>query len=66
MSKKWTLNKKDLIKIGTNFLIFGAPALVIFFTQLANGVAVKEAFLVAMFVIYQLLADLFRKLSAGK
>ena len=63
MSKKWTLNQQDLIKIGKNFLIFGAPALAVFFGQLSQGVEFKKSLWVAIFVVYQLLADLFRKLS---
>ena len=66
MSKKWELNQADVVKIGKNFLIFGAPALAIFFAQLAQGVELKKAFLVAAFVFYQLVADIFRKLEDGK
>jgi hypothetical protein len=66
MSKKWTLNQEDLIRIGKNFLIFGAPALAVFFGQMAQGVEFKKSLWVAIFVVYQLLADLFRKLEAGK
>ena len=66
MSKKWELNQTDIIKIGKNFLVFGAPALAVFFGQLASGVELKKAFWLAMFVFYQLLADIFRKLQAGK
>ena len=66
MSKKWKLNQADAIKIGKNFLIFGAPALAVFFGQLASGVEFKKAFWLGLFVVYQLLSDLFKKLQAGK
>ena len=66
MSKKWTLNKEDLIKIGKNFLVFGAPALAVFFGLLAQGTEFKVAIWSGLFVIYQLLADLFRKLEQGR
>ena len=65
-SKKWTLNKEDLIKIGKNFLVFGAPALAVFFGLLAQGTEFKVAIWSGLFVIYQLLADLFRKLEQGR
>lgn len=65
MSKKWQINKQDIIKIGRNFLVFGAPALAVFFGMLAQGVEFKKAFWVALFVVYQLLADFFKKLSNG-
>ena len=66
MSKKWTLNSNDWKKIGQNFLVFGAPALVALFSLLAQGVAFEKAYPVALFVLYQLLADTFKKLSGGK
>jgi len=65
-SKRWTLNKKDWIKWGKNVLMFTAPALAIFFYQLSQGVELKKALWLAIFALYGLLADLFKKLSAGK
>lgn len=66
MSKKWTLNLGDWKKIGKNALMFSAPALAIFFYQLSQGVEIEKALWVAIFVIYGLLADLFKKFSAGR
>ncbi len=66
MSKKWRLNVEDWKKIGKNALVFSAPALAIFFYQLSQGVELKKALWVAIFVAYGLLADLFKKLAAGK
>ena len=66
MSKKWTLNDTDWKKIGLKVLLFTAPALAVFFAQLAAGVDWKVAGAVAILAIYGLLADFFKKLSAGK
>lgn len=57
------LNKDDLLRIGKNVLIFTAPALAVFFTQLALKVPVKEAFLVALLAFWGVLADVFKKLK---
>lgn len=65
-SKRYQLNREDLKKWGKNAIIFSAPALVVFFTQLHNGVQWKEAGLVALLVFYGLMADLFKKWSDGK
>lgn len=51
--KKWMLN----------ILKFTAPALAIFFAQLATGVDWKAASLVALYALYGLLADYFKKVS---
>jgi len=65
-SKKGTLNKADVIKIGKNFLVFGAPALIALFSLLAQGVSFEKAYPVAIFVVYQLIVDFLKKLEAGK
>jgi hypothetical protein len=66
MSKKWTLNQTDWKKLGLNVLLFTAPALAVFFGQLAAGVDWKIAGAVALLAMWGLLADFFKKLSAGK
>jgi len=43
MSKRFSLNKEDLLKWGKNTLVFLAPALIIFLTAIQSGVPVKEA-----------------------
>ena len=60
------LNKEDLTKMGHNLVIFVAPTLAIFFTQLALGVDWRAAALVASLALYQALADFFKKLNTGK
>lgn len=44
-----------------NIYKFSAPALGVFFAQLALGVDWKAASLVALYILYGLLADLFKK-----
>lgn len=44
-----------------NIYKFTAPALAVLFTQLALGVDWKAAGLVALYILYGLLADLFKK-----
>ena len=65
-SMKFTtrLAKVDWGKIGKNILIFSAPALAVFFGQLASGVEPKKAVWVAILIIYGILADFFKKLKA--
>lgn len=60
------MNSEDWKKWGKNALIFSAPALVVFFSLLQQEVEIKKAFWVAMLVVYGLLADFFKKFSAGK
>lgn len=57
------LDKEQLTKWGKNLLLFTAPALAIFFLQLSQGVEVKEALPLAMFALYGMLADYFKKLK---
>ncbi len=66
VSKKWRLNREDWKKIGINVIVFTAPALAVFFVQLASGVEWKIAGAVALLALWGLLADLFKKLSSGK
>lgn len=65
VSPKGVLGEKDWKNIRKNFIKFGAPALSVFFAQLAIGVDWKAAALVAVYVLYQLLADYFGKLKDG-
>lgn len=66
VSPKGQLNKEDLQKWGMNFLLFVAPTLVVFFSQLAMGVNWKIALPVALLAFYQSAADFFKKLNTGK
>lgn len=60
---KTALKGVDWGKIEKNILVFSAPALAVFFGQLALGVEPKKAVWVAVLVIYGILADFFKKLK---
>lgn len=46
-----------------NTIVFTAPALAVFFLQLASGVDIKAAAMVALLAFYGLMADYFKKLK---
>lgn len=66
VSPKGKLNLGDLKSLGNNVIKFTAPALGVFFAQLALGVDPKAAALVALYILYGLLADFFKKLNDAK
>lgn len=55
------LTKAQKTKFLKNVLKFTAPALAVFFGQLALKVPAREAGLVAVLALYGLLADFFKK-----
>lgn len=55
--------KESLNKWAKNLLFFTAPALAVFFGQLASGVDWKIAGAVALLAFWGLLADYCRKIS---
>jgi hypothetical protein len=57
------LTKAQKKKFLNNLLRFSAPGLAVFFSQLALKVPVKEAGLVAILVIYGVIADYFKKVK---
>jgi len=59
------LNPEDLKKIGWNILLFAAPTLAVFFTQLSLGVHWKMALPVALLAFWSTAADFFKKLKSG-
>jgi hypothetical protein len=61
-----TLKNIDWRKIGKNILKFTAPALAVFFGQLALKVDWRAALLVALLTLWGLLADFFSKYSESK
>ncbi len=63
---KNNLNINDLKAWGKNLLWFFAPALGVFFAQLALGVEPKAACLVALLAFYGTLSDLFKKYRSGE
>lgn len=60
-SKRKQLTRDDLQAWGMNLLKFTAPMLAVFFYQLANGVEIKQAGMVALVALYGALANLFSK-----
>jgi len=60
---KFRLSNKQYQKWAMNLLKFTAPALAVFFGQLAAGVDLKAASLVALYAFYGALADYFKKLK---
>jgi hypothetical protein len=56
-------DKETLTKWLDNILKFTAPALAVFFAQLATGVNWKPALLVALLAFYGLLADALKKIN---
>lgn len=58
---RFTPKQKD--KFFRNLLRFTAPILAIFFAQLASGVSLKASSLVALYAIYGVLADFFKKVK---
>jgi hypothetical protein len=66
VSKRFTLNKEDLLKWGKNALIFLAPVLIIFLTAIKSGADLKDAFYLVYLWGLDVVIDLIRKFSAGK
>lgn len=63
MVENLKLNKEETKKWLKNLLVFTSPILGIFFAQLALGVELKKAFLVALLAFYGMVADYFKKLK---
>jgi len=60
---KLRLTNSNFKKWSSNLIRFTAPALAIFFGQLAIKVDFKAALLVALLALYGALADYFKKLK---
>ena len=57
------MKKAEFEKWVKNAVMFTAPALAVFFGQLAAGVDIKAAAMVALLAVYGLAADYFKKLN---
>ena len=66
MSKRFTLNKEDLLKWGKNALIFLAPVLIIFLTAIQNGADIKDALYLVYLWGLNVAVDLLRKFVEGR
>jgi len=65
-SKRFQINKEELLKVGKNSLIFLAPALIIFLTAIQSGVPVSDALYSVYLWALNTTIDLLRKFSEGK
>lgn len=57
------LNVEDLKKMAWNLLIFTAPALIVFFSLLSQGVPFEKAWPAGLLALYGILADYLKKLN---
>ena len=53
-------------KIGHNLLVFTAPALIVFFTELSLKIDWRAAAGVALITLYGVIADFLKKYSTSK
>jgi hypothetical protein len=60
---KLRLKSTEFEKWIRNMLLFTAPALVVLFSLLAQGVKLEKAYPVALLALYGVLADYFKKLK---
>lgn len=65
-SKKWNFNRADLERVVRNALIFSAPALIVFLTQIQSGSTIAEAAAAIQVWALGVAVDALRKYSAGK
>lgn len=63
MIERFKLSEEQTQKFLKNLLKFTAPSIGIFFAQLALGVKVEDAILVAILALYGVLSDYFKKLG---
>ena len=63
MIERFKLSDEQTQKFMMNLVKFTAPSIGIFFAQLALGVKVEDAILVAILALYGVLADYFKKLG---
>lgn len=64
MSKRFTLNKEDVLRVLKNALIFIAPDAIVFLGALAAKFSAEGAFIAVL--ILNLAIDVLRKFIAGK
>ena len=62
-SQKYRLDSDQAKRWGLNLLKFTAPAIAVFFAQLALDVEPKVALLVALLALYGAISDYFKKLK---
>jgi len=65
-SRSGELNRKDWEQWAKNLLIFSAPALILFLTELSHGTDWKKAMSFLYLALINALIDLLKKYNAGK
>lgn len=66
MSKRFTLNKQDLMLLGKQALKYFAPLIVVFLVSIQGGMPVKDAMVVVYGGLLQMAINFFSKLNAGE
>lgn len=64
VSPAYFVSKQDIQNWVQNLFTFAAPTLVVFFTQLAMGVELRPALLVASLAFYASAADFWKKYTS--
>lgn len=57
-----SLDREKAIKLGKNFLIFTAPALILFFEALRQGLSFDKAGYILLLGLYGIIIDALRKI----
>lgn len=65
-SKKYTLNRADLLKVGRNALIFLAPTLLVLFASFRNVVPQDTQTGIVVLFLLNIATDLLRKFVGGQ
>lgn len=65
-SKKGSFDRADAERVARNALIFVAPAVIVFLTQIQTGASWSEAFAAFQVWFLGVVIDVLRKLQAGK
>lgn len=65
-SNRFTLNSEDMKKWGMNALIFSAPLLILFLTEVQKGTKIEDAVILLQAAVINAVIDLLRKWVAGK
>lgn len=65
-SKRFTLNKEDLLRWGKNTLLFLAPVLIIFLSAIKGGADIKDALYLVYLWGLNIVIDLLRKFIQGR
>ena len=65
-SSRGKFNRADAERVVRNALIFSAPALIVFFTQIQTGASIEEAAGAIQVWVLGVVIDVLRKVQAGK